>query len=105
VNGTPFLKCIFLPLLSIFWLLYILIARFAQRVTVQLHFSITWIAVMASRSNVFKKSWKSVDQGQQWCSNGHFLNHACMPTFIDACHMWAGWVLLDITIDVILVSK
>lgn len=86
-------------------LIVILIAGFAQRVTVQLHLSFTWIAVMASRSNVFKKSWKSVDQGQQWFSNGHVLNYACMPTFIYACHVWAGWVLLDITIDVILVSK
>ena len=86
-------------------LIVILIAPFAQRVTVQLHLSVTWIAVMASRSNVFKKSWKSVDQGQQWFSNGHVLNYACVPTFIYACHTWAGWVLLDITIGVILVSK
>ena len=83
----------------------ILVACFPQRVTAQLHLSFTWIAIMATRSNVFKKSWKSVDQGQQLFSNGHVLNYARMPNFIYACHMWAGWVLLDITIDVILVSK
>ena len=99
VQCTPFLICIFFAT-AVNVLIVILIACCALWVTVQVHLAFTWKAVMASR-RAGRVSTKAIND----LAIDMFWIYACMRTFTDACHMWAGWVLLDITIDAILVSK